>query len=270
MADLKITFVQSRLHWENIPANLAMFSSFLKKIKRGSTDLIMLPEMFSTGFTMNASRVAEDMNGSAVQWMKRTASEKKCVVCGSLIIAEGAKYFNRLIWMRDDGSYEYYDKRHLFRLAGEEKIYTPGKEKIIVEVKGWKILPLICYDLRFPAWSRNGFFTPNSELRTPDFDLLIYVANWPARRDYAWRQLLIARAIENQSYVVGLNRTGKDGNGILHRGYSIVIEPMGEKISKTKPNVTSVETVKLPAKKLREVRKNLPFLIDADTFNIKM
>jgi predicted amidohydrolase len=270
-SDLKITFVQSKLHWESVQANLALFSSLLNRIKRGSTDLILLPEMFSTGFTMNASRIAEDMNGSAVQWMKRTASEKKCVVCGSLVIAEKGKYFNRLIWVRDDGSHKYYDKRHLFSLAGEEKVYSAGDKRIVVNVKGWNVLPLICYDLRFPVWSRNQISSPpNSARLTSGFDLLICVANWPAKRDYAWRQLLIARAIENQSYVAGINRIGKDGNGIHHRGYSAVIDPMGKKISKTKPNVISVETVTLSARYLNEVRINLPFLNDADTFSIKI
>lgn len=269
MFDLKITLVQTKLHWENISANLALFSSLLKKIKAGSTDLIILPEMFSTGFTMNAAACAEEMNGSAVQWMKKTAAEKKCKLCGSLIIRENGKYFNRLIWMNENGRYESYDKRHLFSLAGEEKIYTSGKKKLISELKGWKILSLICYDLRFPVWSRNHSPLSIGEGSGGEaFDLLIYVANWPAKRSYAWRQLLIARAIENQCYVAGVNRIGKDGNGMAHKGYSAVIDLMGEKISNTKPKITSVETVKLSAKKLNEIRKNLPFLSDSDHFTI--
>src|SRR5205085_2232368 len=193
MEDLRITLVQTNLHWENKKENLRLFSALIKNIKE-KTDIITLPEMFSTGFTMNASNLYGGMNDEAVQWMRDIATEKNCVVTGSLIIGENGKYYNRLVWMTPDGI-DTYDKRHLFSLAKEDDTFTPGNKKIIKTVKGWKILPLVCYDLRFPVWSR----------RTDDenYDLIIYVANWPERRVHAWKQLLMARAIENQCYVAG-------------------------------------------------------------------
>ncbi|HKR05680.1 MAG TPA: amidohydrolase [Bacteroidia bacterium] len=262
MKDLKVTIVQTKLFWENIPKNLEHFSEKLKAIRKNSTDLILLPEMFSTGFTMNAKNLAEKMNGSAMKWMQDAASAKNAVVCGSLIITEDQNYFNRLIWMSPDGTYKKYDKRHLFRMATENDIYKPGTEKIIVEIKDWRICPLVCYDLRFPVWSRNDALNKK-------YDLLIYVANWPEKRVYAWKQLLIARAIENQSYVIGLNRIGKDGNGFNHTGDSAAINFLGEKISKTKSSKESVETISLSWKKLKEYRESFPALLDGDEFEIK-
>lgn len=260
---MKVTIIQTKLYWENIPKNLEHFSDKLKTIRKNSTDLILLPEMFSTGFTMNAKNLAEKMNGSAMRWMRDVASAKNAVVCGSLIISEEGNYFNRFIWMNPDGTFQKYDKRHLFRMAKENEVYTAGTEKIIIEYKDWRICPLVCYDLRFPAWSRN-------EAMDKKYDVLIYVANWPARRKLAWKQLLVARAIENQSYVIGVNRVGKDGNAFAYSGDSAVINPMGEKISKTKAGKESVETISLSWKKLADVRKSLPFLLDADTIEIKV
>lgn len=261
MRNLKVTIVQTILHWENPEENLKMFSELLKNVRKNSTDLIVLPEMFSTGFSMNAKNLAEDMKGASMQWMKKVASEKNAAVCGSLIIKERGKYFNRLIWMNPDGSFKKYDKRHLFRIGGENHTYTAGAEKVIIEFRDWKVLPLICYDLRFPVWSRNN--------ESKKYDVLIYVANWPMRRYFAWKQLLIARAIENQSYVIGANRIGADGDLVEQAGGSAVISPMGEKISKTKPKQKSVEMVTLSAKKLMEIRKALPFLMDADKIEIE-
>jgi predicted amidohydrolase len=180
---MNITLVQSELYWEDIEKNLLGFEEKLKNI--GQTDLIILPEMFSTGFSMNAASVAETMDGSAINWMRKTAMKKNCALTGSLIIKENGKFFNRLIFMRADGSFEQYDKKHLFTMAKEEETYTAGSEKVFIEYKGWKICPLICYDLRFPIWNRN----------LEDYDLAIYVANWPDRRSYHWRSLLTARAI---------------------------------------------------------------------------
>ncbi len=258
---LKITLIQSALHWENAAANLLMFSEKISGINE-ETDLIILPEMFSTGFTMNAAAMAQPMNGDAITWMKEKAKEKNCVVTGSLIISENGSFFNRLIWMNPDGSFLHYDKRHLFRLAHEEKTYTPGKDKQIIEYKGWKILPLICFDLRFPVWSRRT--------KAADYDLLIYVANWPERRITAWNQLLIARAIENQCYVAGLNRIGNDGNDVYHSGESAIINCKGEIISGINPHEESIETVTLIKTELVDFRKHLPFLEDADHFTIKL
>lgn len=257
--DLKVTIVQTSLAWEDIDANLSNFSKRLENIEPASTDLIVLPEMFNTGFTMNASDVNESMNSKTMEWMAKLSSQKKCVITGSIVIKEEDKYYNRLIWMRPDGTSEHYDKRHTFRMAEENKTYASGNKKLIVELAGWKICPLVCYDLRFPVWSRN----------TGDYDCLIYVANWPDRRSYAWRQLLIARAIENQAYVVGVNRIGKDGKDIEYSGYSVVLSPKGEPISGTKPSVESVETVTLSYKELENYRKEFPVSLDADKFRIE-
>jgi omega-amidase len=259
MKDLRVTIVQSALQWEDINANLGMFGKALQGIPPSGTDLIVLPEMFSTGFSMRASELAEDMDGKAVTWMKKTAASKKCVVTGSLIIKENGRHYNRLVWMRPDGTYETYDKRHLFRMGEENNTYTAGTKRIIVELNGWKICPLVCYDLRFPVWSRNVNMA---------YDCLIYVANWPDVRSYPWRQLLVARAIENQAYVVGINRIGVDGNDMAHSGYSAIMDPRGQVISNTKPDKPSVETVTLSWSALEDFRKAFPVGMDADKFEI--
>ena len=260
MQDLTITILQTSLHWEDIDANIKMFSEKISSIKE-ITDLIVLPEMFSTGFTMNNKVAAEKMSGKAVAWMKKTAKEKNCVVTGSLVIEEGGKYFNRLIWMRADGSFEIYNKRHLFRYAMEQDYYAAGNKKLIVELNGWKICPMICYDLRFPVWIRN---TPNNL-----YDILLFVANWPERRNHPWKTLLMARAMENQSYVIGVNRIGNDNNNIYHSGDSAVINFKGEIISKTKAHEESAETITISKKELDEWRNIFPALMDADNFEIK-
>lgn len=259
MNNLKITIVQSELVWENVSANLELFDKKLAALPSGSTDLIVLPEMFATGFTMNAAKTAETMDGRAVQWISRQAEEKQCCITGSIIIKEAKRFYNRLIWMRPDGSFEIYDKRHLFRMGEEQQTYTAGKKRITVMLNGWKICPLICYDLRFPVWSRNT---------SPVYDCLIYVANWPQKRSYAWKHLLIARAIENLSFVAGVNRIGIDGNGIEHSGDSAVINARGEIISKTISGKDSIETVTLLWNELAEFRKNFPADMDADRFNL--
>jgi omega-amidase len=258
---LRVSIIQSALHWENVEANLRMFSEKISLLKE-ETDIIVLPEMFSTGFTMNAAAVAEPMNGRAIAWMQKTAAEKKCAVTGSLVIAEGGAFYNRLVWMNADGTYFHYDKRHLFRLAHEERTYTAGKDKMVITCKGWKILPLICFDLRFPVWSRRT--------KSTDYDLLIYVANWPERRVLAWRQLLIARAIENQCYVAGVNRVGNDGSGIYHSGESAVINFKGEIMSGIDAHEELAETVALNKQELEDFRRQLPFIEDADDFTIKL
>jgi len=257
MEDLKITLIQTELSWENIEKNLEMFARKISSINE-STDLIMLPEMFSTGFTMNAKMCAEEMNGRTVQWLKEKAKEKNCVISGSVIIKDEGSFYNRLIWMKPDGTFEYYNKRHLFRLADEQLTYSIGEKKIITEINGWKICPLICYDLRFPVWSRRT--------KNENYDLLLYVANWPERRIYAWRQLLIARAIENQSYVAGVNRIGNDGNNFYHPGYSAVVNFKGEEISKFKPGENAIESISLSKESLVEFRNQFAFANDADEF----
>lgn len=259
MKDLRVTIIQSKLHWKDIDANLKMFTEFVSSIKKNSTDIIVLPEMFTTGFIMTPAGNSERAGGKTMQWMAEQAKKKNCVITGSIILEKAKKYYNTLIWMQPDGKHKSYDKRHLFGLGGEDKVYTAGKKKLIVEWKGWKVCPMICYDLRFPVWCRYN----------NDYDVLIFVANWPDKRVVAWRSLLKARAIENQSYVIGANRIGKDGDGVLCSGYSAVIDTLGEQISKTKAHQPSVETVKLSASHINLMRRGLPFLKDRDKFSLK-
>lgn len=262
MNNLRISLIQSNLHWENIPANLQMFSDKINAIEQ--TDLIILPEMFSTGFSMNAKLVAEEMDGPTMQWMQKIAREKQCAIAGSLIITEEGNYYNRLVWVFSDGTVQTYDKRHLFSLSDEPKVFSPGHERLIVELKGWKICPLVCYDLRFPVWSRNGL---NSETGEPLYDLLLYVANWPERRNHAWKSLLTARAIENQAYVAGVNRVGTDASGINHTGDSMVIDALGKTIYH-KADEEDIFTYELNFEELKKVREQLLFLKDADAFEV--
>lgn len=276
MNDLKITLIQSDLHWENKEKNLEMFAQKITSISE-STDLIVLPEMFTTGFSMSPEKFAEPMTGGTISWMKEKAKEKNCVVTGSFICESAGKYFNRLVWMKADGTLETYDKRHLFRMGNEDNHYGAGKKKIMVDLKGWKISPLICYDLRFPVWARNTRIESGSKNQESSqkkevdvaYDVLIYVANWPERRTHPWKTLLLARAIENQSYVVGLNRIGNDGNNIYHSGDSAVINFKGEIISKTLAGKESIETITLSYSDLSEFRKAFPVMLDADEFEIR-
>jgi len=263
MKNLKITTIHSNLKWEDAVASIKHLYSLINRIEPKSTDLIVLPEMFNSGFTNNVQKCAESMNGFTMQWMQETAKSMKAVVCGSIIIKEKSKYYNRFIWMRPDGTHEYYNKRHLFSMAKEDTVFTKGSKALIVELKGWKIMPLICYDLRFPIWSRNIDLKKNYR-----YDVMINVANWPAVRSYAWQQLLIARAIENQSYVIGVNRVGKDGNDIPYNGYSLVLDMLGAKLSNHKPNKEGIETIELNYKSLKDFRKRFPANKDADAFKI--
>ena len=264
MQDLNITLIQAKLFWENPDNNFKHFEMLLERVV--NADLIVLPEMFTTGFTMESKKFADFMEGKSVHWMRNQAAKQNAVITGSLIIEDDGRYYNRLIWMQPDGELNYYDKRHLFSLAGEEKNYTSGKRKIFPEINDWKILPLICYDLRFPVWSRQS--PPFTELGAHPYDLLLYVANWPDRRIYAWQQLLIARAIENQSYVAGVNRVGADGNDVMHSGYSAIINPMGERIVEIIGDEAVIQQV-LSAENLERVRTNLPFLDDRDEFELR-
>lgn len=248
---MQITLIQSELYWEDIAANLAMFDVKLANI--ASTDLIVLPEMFTTGFSMNAAALAETMDGSAVQWMRKQAAAKNAAITGSLIIQEDGKYYNRLIWMLPDGSYQYYDKRHLFSMAKEEETFTAGDKKLIIEYMGWKICPFICYDLRFPVWNRNQ----------EDYDIAIYVANWPDRRSYHWRSLLVARAIENQCYVIAVNRVGTDGKDFYYSGHSSVIDAAGEVLYQQQ-DLEGIKSMSIDRESLLEIRNRLPFLKDRD------
>ena len=278
MSMLTITGIQTALHWENPAANLNMFEEKINRIA-GKTEIIILPETFSTGFSMKPKMLAETMpdrsgtgrDGETIKWMNRMAAKNKIILTGSVIIEEGGEYFNRLIWMLPNGEYGVYDKKHLFAYAGEDKEFTSGTKRLIASVKGWKINLLVCYDLRFPVWSRlTPIPSPQEENGdgTPEYDVLIYVANWPERRNHAWKTLLQARAIENQCYVVGVYRVGHDGNNIYHSGDSMVVDPMGE-ILYTKAHEEDIFTVTLQKDKLEEVRTKLPFWKDRDNFIIQ-
>jgi omega-amidase len=275
MSALTITTIQTNLHWEDKTANLQMLEEKINGIQE-KTELVILPEMFSTGFSMQPKLFAETMNGETVAWMKRTAAAKKIILTGSIIIEEAGKYFNRLIWMLPNGTFGYYDKRHLFAFAGEDKQYTAGTNRLIASVKGWKINLQVCYDLRFPVWARQAAQAPSppppkgEELvhsKNPEYDLLIYVANWPERRSIAWKTLLQARAIENQCYTIGVNRVGNDGNNIYHSGDSMITDPMGE-ILYHKKDEEDVFTITLDKTNLNTIREKFPFLRDADDFSI--
>lgn len=261
---MNISIIQTSLHWENRAKNLEHFEQLMASVPQG-TSLIVLPEMFTTGFSMHPEKTAETHPGEGLQWMLNAAQQKKAVLCGSIAVKDDEQFYNRLYWVKPNGTYDYYNKRHLFRMAKEDEHYTAGKTKIMPAINGWNICPLVCYDLRFPVWSRNRFNSGSWE-----YDVLVYVANWPEVRSYPWKQLLIARAIENQCYVIGVNRIGNDGNGIPHSGDSMVINPRGEIISHTKAHEESVETITLSREYLDEFRKIFPAGMDADDFTINI
>jgi predicted amidohydrolase len=257
--ELKIAIIQADLVWENPLKNRY---AFLKKIEGLSEeiDVIVLPEMFTTGFTMNASAVAETMEGDTIKWMQYLAVKMKTAIVGSIIIKENNHFYNRLFFVHPTRKIEYYDKRHTFTLAGEHKVFTSGNKKLIVSYKGWNICPLICYDLRFPVWSRN----------TENYDLLIYVANWPKPRIDAWDALLKARAIENMSYCVGVNRVGLDANNNEYSGHSTIYDALGKQLSNVKENTEEIEIITLVKQDLTVIKDKLKFLNDKDTFNLTM
>ena len=258
MRDLKVTLIQTFLFWENIESNLSLFDNKIDGI-RDEMDLIVLPEMFTTGFSMNAKKLAQDMGGTSVKWLREKSRSKQTDITGSMIIRENGKYFNRLLWAKPDGTLSYYDKRHLFRMTGEEKVYSAGDKIITVELKGWRIRPFICYDLRFPCWTRNF---------DKSYDVAVFIANWPEKRSCHWKTLLAARAIENQCYVIGVNRVGEDGNGYYHSGDSSVIDPAGNIIFR-KQEEESVYTASLSYPVLQEYRRSFPAWMDADGCRLK-
>lgn len=268
MSKLRISLIQTSLHWENKAANLGMLGEKIASIPE-KPELIVLPEMFSTGFSMNKEKLAESMDGPTVEWMKKTAAAKGSILTGSFIAKEAGEvpaYFNRLIWMLPTGDFGFYDKRHLFAYGKEDQHYTPGNKRLIASVNGWRINLQICYDLRFPVWMRQSV---SEEIPIqPEYDILIVVANWPTVRSQAWRTLLQARAIENQCYVIGVNRTGKDGRGLEYSGESMVIGPLGEPVNLP---VTEEEIIShtLDREKLDEIRLKFPFWRDADKFFIQ-
>jgi len=261
MNTLSVTLIQSNLYWENKAANLQQFEEKIASIRQPA-QVVVLPEMFSTGFSMKPAELAETMDGPTVQWMKRIAAQHKIILTGSLIIEADQQYYNRLLWVLPNGTVGIYDKRHRFAFAGEDRFYTAGNKRLITSVNGWKFNLQICYDLRFPVWARQ------QTTDMPEFDVLLYVANWPERRSHAWKSLLIARAIENQCYVIGVNRVGKDGNDIEHSGDSMLVDPLGEVLF-TEAGKEFISTHLLDKEKLTEVRSRFPFWKDADHFNIE-
>ncbi len=258
MENLKITLLQSDLVWEDISANLKAFTKKLNNLK-DATDVVVLPEMFTTGFTMNSKNLAEKMIGKSVTWMRKKAKKLDALVLGSLIIKDQNKFYNRLIAAFPNATVKFYDKHHLFTLSGENEWYTAGQERIQFKYKGWNICPLVCYDLRFPVWARNN----------TNYDLLIFIASWPYARIAAWDTLLKARAIENMSYVVGVNRVGIDGNNLEYPGHSAIYNCLGKKLVATQKNREDIAHFTLNKSNLLENRKILGFLNDIDLFEIK-
>ncbi len=255
--NLRISIFQLELHWENPEANRKKLDRYLADIAPES-DAAVFPEMFTSGFTMKAGKLAERMDGKSIRWMREAAAKHKLAVAGSLIIEENGHYYNRFVWVYPDGRLSCYDKRHLFSLSEEPRVFTPGKKRQLIEYLGWKIFPQVCYDLRFPVWARND----------KGYDIYLNVANWPVMRSAAWNTLLQARAIENQAYAVGVNRFGKDGHEIYHAGDSSVIDPLGKVILKISDE-ENVKTVTLKKEELYEIRRKLPFLNDRDNFKLE-
>jgi omega-amidase len=261
MSALSITTIQTNLIWEDKAANLYALEQKINSIQ-DPTEIVVLPEMFSTGFSMQPSLFAETMEGETLNWMKKVSTQNKIILTGSIIIEEEGKYYNRLIWMLPNGEYGYYDKRHLFAFGQEDKFYNAGNKRLIAQVKGFKINLQVCYDLRFPVWARQQNKSGGME-----YDVLIYIANWPEKRSHAWKTLLCARAIENQCYVVGVNRVGTDGNNIYHSGNSLVIDPLGQVLYHM-PDDEDVNTITISKDYLNEVREKFPFWKDGDGFSL--
>ena len=253
---MKVALIQAPLVWENPKSNRDYFEEKIKSVS-DEIDLVILPEMFSTGFTMNPWEIWETMDGETISLLKNLAKAKNFAITGSLIIKENDKFYNRLVFVFPSGEIKKYDKRHLFSLAGEEKIYTAGEDKLIVDYLGWKICPLICYDLRFPVFARN----------VEDYDLQIYVANWPEVRIHAWDILLKARAVENMAYTVGVNRIGKDGNDYAHNGHSQVVDFLGNYTIEPQES-EGIFVAELDKNQMLEARENFSFLNDRDTFSL--
>jgi omega-amidase len=264
MNDLRVSIIQADLYWEDKSKNLKKFENYFTELK-GRQDLVVLPEMFSTGFIVETRSLAEKKDGPTMDWMRMQAGNMGCVITGSLVIEEEGQIFNRLVWMRPDGTCDTYDKRHLFRFGNEHLQFSGGNRKLVTELNGWKICPMVCYDLRFPVWSKNTYANGKYE-----YDLLLYIANWPGRRSYAYRHLLIARAIENQAYVIGVNRVGTDGKGTLHQGDSAVRDYLGKHMIEIPPDVEDVETIVLDYQKLLDFRAGFTVGLDWDQFDITL
>ena len=263
---LTVATIQADLVWEDKAANLDRFREKIEALS-SEVELVILPEMFTTGFSMSPQTLAETADGETIAWMKQLSQDRNIVIVGSMIAKENDSYFNRLICMLPTGSYGIYDKRHLFSFAGEENHYSAGNKRLIASMKGWKINLQICYDLRFPVWARQQMKVSETEEIIPEYDMLVYVANWPERRVHAWRTLLCARAMENQCYVIGVNRVGNDGNGIYHNGSTMIIGPLGEVLYHAVDEEDICEMT-LSKEELKDIRNKFSFLKDGDDFNI--
>lgn len=264
---LNVAAIQTSLVWEDKEANIHMLGEKIRAFKE-PTEVFILPEMFTTGFTMRADLFAEPMEGPTHQWMREMAKAKNAAVAGSYIVSEGSNCYNRLMWVNPDGSTVYYDKRHLFRMAEEDRHYTGGTKRMIVDYNGWKICLQVCYDLRFPVWSRNRYRIEDGKAEA-EYDVLIYVANWPERRSHPWKTLLMARAIENACYVVGVNRVGNDGKFVYHCGDSAVYDFKGVLVTGALISTEEIITARLSKQDLRDYRKAFPVGLDADRFLIQ-
>jgi len=253
---LKVAGIQCNLHWEDKVANLAHFEKLIANAPKA--DLYVLPEMFSTGFSMRTIELAEPMNGPAHHWIQRMAHQVNAVITGSLIMEESGRFYNRLLWVEPSGKTIHYDKRHRFTMAGEHEHYSRGEQNVVAEIKGWRVALQVCYDLRFPVWSRNR----------GQYDVLLYVANWPEVRKSAWSKLLEARAIENQCYVIGVNRVGKDGRDINHSGNSALIDPLGNALCAAPVNEEHILITEFDYHMLADYRQKFPVLKDGDDFEV--
>ena len=263
---LTVATIQADLAWEDKATNLEKFQEKIEALSP-EVELVILPEMFTTGFSMSPQGLAESADGDTIAWMKKLSQHKNIVIVGSIIAKENDAYYNRLICMLPTGSYGIYDKRHLFSFAGEGNQYSSGSKRLIASLKGWKINLQICYDLRFPVWARQQMKAGKADDIIPEYDILVYVANWPERRIHAWRTLLCARAIENQCYVIGVNRVGKDGNDIYHNGSSMIIGPLGQVLYHAEDREDVCE-ITLSKEELNDIRGKFSFLKDGDDFSI--
>ncbi len=258
MEEIKISLIQSDLVWENPAENMKKFEAKFSDLK-GKTDIVLLPEMFTTGFSMNPRPIAETMKGNTVAWIKKQSTENNFAIGGSVIITENGKYFNRFVFAEPSGLIHYYDKHHLFSITGENNEYTPGNTRTIIKYKGFRFFLQICYDLRFPVWMRNK----------NDYDVMLLVANWPERRNDAWKKLLYARAMENQCYIAAVNRVGNDGKNIFHTGDSMILDYAGREMAVAKPNAEEILTCTFNLDLLKDSKEKFPAWKDADDFEIK-
>lgn len=264
MQNLNVALVQTPLFWEDKDTNKTYLSDLLlDRLKNQTIDLVILPEMFTTGFSMNPENLAEDMQGETVMWMRTIANDLGCHIGGSVIIQENGKFYNRFIVTNEEGVVSFYDKRHLFRMANEHDTYHPGSKRVVLELFGWKILLQVCYDLRFPVFARNRLKNGN-----PEYDLVIYTANWPEKRSAVWQTLLHARAIENQAFCVGVNRVGEDANSISYSGDSLAIDPWGNTIYQSQQHALDIAIIELKSSMLDNIREHFPAFKDSDNFFI--